>query len=178
VANLPAPPDATLVGTAYSLEPAWLQFAEPVSVTLTVDPARLPAGSSLDGVLVLTTAADAGVLALPSTMADATHVRATTTHFATGASALAGCPVQCSSTEQDAGPLLQCSTTCVGHAYSLSCAGPPGSEPCTCATDGVVTAVSAIDAGVVGALQSVYLASCDFPSTSWAGPGNSNAGDD
>jgi hypothetical protein len=172
--DAPLPSGGTFVGAPYALQPEWIQFAQPVFVTLTVDPSQLPAGSSLDGVLVLTAAAgdDGGYLALPSTMADATHVTARTTHFSIGGSAVAGCPVQCATSEDPAGPILQCSTTCVGHTYSLSCAGPPGSEPCTCATDGVVTAVGDVDAGDLGTIEGAYTASCDFPSTSWAGVGD------
>lgn len=164
------PSSGTFAGTPYALQPEWIQFAQPVSVTLTVNPSQLPAGASLEGVLVLTAATgDGGYLALPSTMADATHVTARTTHFSTGGSAIAACPAQCSTSNDPAGPVLQCSTTCIGHTYSLSCAGPPGSEPCTCVTDGVVTAVSDIDAGDLGTIQGAYTTTCDYPSTSWVG---------
>jgi hypothetical protein len=176
-----APSDGNFVGTPYALEPDWLQFAAPISVTLTVDPSQVPGGSSPGAVLVLIAEADAGgYLAVPGTATDATHVVAHTTHFSTGGAAVASCPVQCGTTTEPAGPLLQCSTTCVGHMYTLACAGPPGSELCSCIVDGVVAAVGDLDAGGLDAAEAIYATSCNFPATSWTGSlaGPADAGSD
>ena len=160
----PAPSGAAFVSSPWTLEPEWLEFAQPITVTFPVDRAQLDAGP-----VVLTTAhATDGYVALAASAVDATHVAARSTHFATGAVASTGCPATCTTGADPVGQTLRCSATCAGHRYLLSCSGP-SSEPssCTCAIDGVVTSAMRVDTGDGGAGESIYSASCDFPSSAW-----------
>ncbi|HVH46988.1 MAG TPA: hypothetical protein VM925_31810 [Labilithrix sp.] len=80
--DVSAPPATEQVGDAYTLGPAGIQFAVPVTVVLAFDPAKLPAGKSAADIVVLT--APDGTTAferLPTHLRDATHVTAETTHF-------------------------------------------------------------------------------------------------
>jgi hypothetical protein len=89
--NSAAPPwGATEVGMQYTFGPQGLTFAKPIQVTLAFDPKKLPAGT-LPSALVVYTAPDgtAQYEALPTTVVDATHVAATTTHFSTDVVAIA-----------------------------------------------------------------------------------------
>lgn len=81
-ASLPTIPGATGVGSFFELGPNGQTFAVPVEVTLPFDPAKLPSTSSK--VLIYTAPTAAGPFGpLESTLVDATHVKATTTHFST-----------------------------------------------------------------------------------------------
>jgi hypothetical protein len=83
--NAPALPasDGVAVGPTYLLSPEGQQFLAPVAVTLAFDPTRLPAGTSANDVVVFTSPATGtpNFATLPTTVADATHVSAQTTHF-------------------------------------------------------------------------------------------------
>jgi hypothetical protein len=77
-----APTGTTSVGAPYLFGPEGTQFAQPVTVTLAFDPTQLPAGFTSADIVVFT--APAGTMQfseLPTTLSDATHVQATTTHF-------------------------------------------------------------------------------------------------
>jgi hypothetical protein len=161
-----APAGATFVSSPWTLQPDWLQFAQPITVTFPVDGASLDAGA-----IVLTTApSTTGYLALAAVPVDATHVAAHATHFATGAAASASCPASCTAGADPVGQKLRCTSTCAGHSYVLSCSGPAGvASSCTCSVDGVVASAMKVDTGDGGAGTSIYTAQCGFPSSSWTG---------
>lgn len=76
------PTGSTPVGTAYVLGPSGLKFQKPVTIVLTLDPAKLPPGKTTADIVVFT--APDGTLEytpLPTKVRDATHVEAETTHF-------------------------------------------------------------------------------------------------
>ncbi|MBX3228302.1 MAG: hypothetical protein KIT84_06600 [Labilithrix sp.] len=78
----PPPAQATPVGTPHVFGPSGLEFNKAVTVVLELDPAKLPAGKTAADVVVLT--APDGTTSyerLPTTVRDATHVAAETTHF-------------------------------------------------------------------------------------------------
>jgi hypothetical protein len=160
------PAGATFVSSPWTLEPDWLQFAQPITVTFPVDRTALDAGA-----IVLTTAPSiSGYLALAATSVDATHVTARSTHFATGAAAAASCPASCTTDVDPVGQTVLCSTTCEGHSYVLSCSGPVGAAAsCSCIVDGVVASAMALDTGDGGAGEELYTTQCGFPSSSWTG---------
>jgi hypothetical protein len=74
--------DVVLVGPAYRFGPEGTQFAVPVTVTLAYDPSKLPAGTSAADVEVMTApVGSTAFVVLPTTIVDATHVTADTSHF-------------------------------------------------------------------------------------------------
>jgi len=76
------PPGITLVGTPMVLGPEGQTFAIPVSVLMSFDPGKLPAGTSSGAVAIYTAAVGSdSFAALLTTAVDATHVSAQTTHF-------------------------------------------------------------------------------------------------
>ncbi len=83
--DAPAPPadDGIVVGPTYLLAPEGQQFQTPVTLRLVFDPTKLPAGSSPSDVAIFTSPATGtpSYAPLPTTVADATHVTAQTTHF-------------------------------------------------------------------------------------------------
>jgi hypothetical protein len=80
--SAPAPTGTQTVGDAYLLGPEGTTFAKPVTVTLPFNAAQLPAGATAADIVVFTApAGSTAYAALPTTVADATHVLATTTHF-------------------------------------------------------------------------------------------------
>lgn len=76
------PPAAKPVGTPYVFGPSGLQFAKPVTVTLAFDPTKLPRGATAADIVVLTAPdGTTNYERLKTTLKDATHVAADTTHF-------------------------------------------------------------------------------------------------
>ena len=143
-----APPNTVAAATPYLLGPEGTQFAVPVTLTLAF------ASSSADIVIYTAPANTTAYQAMPTTVVDASHVRAQTTHFSIFAAAapIANDEVD-ATTSSDAGgttssdaatttctPVMaggaQACTftaTCDGHTYKAQCAG----ADCTCITDGV-----------------------------------------
>ncbi len=76
------PPKADAVGTPTTFGPSGLQFAKPVTVVLTFDPAKLPPGIDASRIVVFTAPdGTTNFEPLPTTVVDATHVSAQTIHF-------------------------------------------------------------------------------------------------
>jgi hypothetical protein len=73
---------AVLLGRVYRFGPEGTQFAVPVTVTLLYDPTKLPSGDSSGDVVIMTApVGSTDFQPLTTTVADDTHVSATTTHF-------------------------------------------------------------------------------------------------
>jgi len=82
--SAPAPSGMLWVGTPYVFGPEGTQFALPVTVVLAFAPASIPTGESASQVVVETApAGSTSYISRGGTLADSTHVRATTTHFST-----------------------------------------------------------------------------------------------
>src|SRR5262249_42141771 len=82
------PPDS--VGPAYLFEPEGQTFAQPVTITLPYDTAKLPSGKTGADLVIMT--APAGTMTFSSLggmVADDTHISSTTTHFSIMGVALA-----------------------------------------------------------------------------------------
>ncbi len=156
-----APAGGAFASTPWTLEPDWLQFAEPITVTFPIEPGRLDGGA----IVASTAQGVSGYLAFAATRVDGSHVAARTTHFATGGPVEATCPAICTGSVTGGETSLRCATTCLGHAYLLSCAGPPESTPCTCSVDGVVTGAARLDTRDGGAAP-IYLSFCELPASS------------
>jgi Protein of unknown function (DUF1566) len=71
-----------VVGTPFVFGPEGQTFATPVTVTLPIQPAKLPAGTSAADVVIATAPAGGSTFTvLATTVVDATHVSALTSHF-------------------------------------------------------------------------------------------------
>jgi hypothetical protein len=74
--------DDVPVGPSYRFGPEGTTFALPVNVTLAYDPGKLPMGGTASDVEIMTAPlGSSAFVALTTSIVDATHVSATTTHF-------------------------------------------------------------------------------------------------
>jgi hypothetical protein len=144
----PTPAGATVVGTPFTFGPDGLKFLKPITITLAFDGTKLPAETTANAIVVYTAPDGSSVYEpLPTSVADATHVAATTTHFSTdvagvGAKAATGldasaplsiCAQGGSHCGSTSGPGCGASTpTC--QSASL-CASYPGSTVQSCTAD-------------------------------------------
>jgi hypothetical protein len=120
--NAPAPANTTQVGLAYTFGPEGTSFAQPVTVTVAIDPAKLPSGKTIANVVIYKAPAGTSTYsALATTMVDATHVSATTQSFSTFTGGVsqetANCTPSCNAV--DGG--CACTSSCGGKSYALSC---------------------------------------------------------
>jgi hypothetical protein len=77
-----APTDTVAVGTPYVFGPEGTQFGQPVTITLAFSSSLLPSGSSSADIIMYTApAGSTNYDALPTTLSDASHITAQTTHF-------------------------------------------------------------------------------------------------
>jgi hypothetical protein len=82
VSDAPAPTEGAPVGQTLLLGPEGQTFAQPVTVTVEIDPTKLLPGESVSDVVIFTSPkASPSFSALETTVVDATHVSAKTTHF-------------------------------------------------------------------------------------------------
>jgi hypothetical protein len=133
-----APPMSTVsVGTPYVFGPEGTQFAAPVTVTLEFSANLIPSGLTATDIVVYTAPANTtDYQALATTVVDAAHVSAQTTHFSTflvavrspneGSGADAGIdapPSMCVLSGTGTSGVQQCYITsnCNGHSYSATC---------------------------------------------------------
>lgn len=80
--SAPSPDGTVEVGTPYLFGPEGTQFAQPVTVTLAFDASLLPPGTTSADVVIYTAPANTtDYQQLETTLADAGHVAAQTTHF-------------------------------------------------------------------------------------------------
>ena len=80
--DAPALTDGTPVGPAFLFGPEGQKFDKPVTVTLEFDPTQLFPGESATDIIIYTSPKEnPSYTALATTVVDATHVSATTTHF-------------------------------------------------------------------------------------------------
>jgi hypothetical protein len=80
--NAPLPSEGTPVGPTYLLGPEGQKFARPVTVTLEFDPTELFDGESADDIIIYTSPKEnPSFVPLVTSVVDANHVSATTTHF-------------------------------------------------------------------------------------------------
>lgn len=137
--NGQAPPltVAQSVAPAHVFGPEGQQFAKPIQVTLAFDPANLPQGATAADLVVYTAPqGSSNYQPLPTTVADASHVTGTTTHFSNM------CPGWTPPTSVDGGggscaPGVPCAPnsgcgstsgitcTCVSGAYQCTTGGVP-----------------------------------------------------
>jgi hypothetical protein len=82
VGDATPPPGTDPVGHTYKLGPEGQMFAVPVTVTLAVSSEALPPGRTIDEVSIWTAPAGGGAFTqLTTSVGDATHVSAATSHF-------------------------------------------------------------------------------------------------
>jgi hypothetical protein len=97
--------DVVLVGPAYRFGPEGTSFALPVTVTLAYDPSKLPTGDAASDVQIMTApVGSTDFVALDTTLVDATHVSATTTHFSVFVAAAHKSPHADHGVSMDLGP--------------------------------------------------------------------------
>jgi ZU5 domain len=96
--NGPAPPPSpwVAVGPTYLFGPEGQQFLQPVTVTLVLDPASFPPDKTASDISILTSPSTGtpSYTALATTVLDATHVSAQTTHFSDFVAALQLAPAE------------------------------------------------------------------------------------
>jgi hypothetical protein len=74
--------DVVQVGPVYRFGPEGTQFAQPVTVTIFYDASKLTSGDSAADITILTApVGSSDFVALPTAIADGSHVSTTTTHF-------------------------------------------------------------------------------------------------
>lgn len=174
--DAPAPAKATIVGTPLTLGPEGATFSKPVTVTLVVDPAKLPMGKAIGDVVVYTAPkGSTQYTRLFTKVIDATHVQALTTHFSVFVATLPGaCSVTCSvGASVSAGPgtpgggvsmpSCGCSSTCLpdgtnappcsvnsgpnGGGGSGGAGGSNSFDAGTCQSSGMTFALSCTSSG-------------------------------
>jgi hypothetical protein len=154
------PSGTQAVGMTYLFGPEGTQFAQPVAVTLAFSPDQLPAGAAASDVVIYTAPADSTEFTgLETSLVDATHVRASTSHFsvfvpvvriASGDGGTAGDLSLTDGALTDAGScthawanmngICNATASCGGHAYQLSCRpNDLGMTTCTCSLDNAIT---------------------------------------
>jgi hypothetical protein len=123
--DAPPPPTAMPVGTPVTFGPEGQQFLVPVTVTISFDPAKIPAGKTASSLSIFT--APAGTTAytqLTTTVVDATHLSAQVSHFSTF---VAGSPTACA---------VSCggfaSSGCTGGGGPVFDGGPPVDMASSC----------------------------------------------
>jgi hypothetical protein len=146
--SAPAPSGATIVGTPYVLGPEGTQFTTPVVVKLGVDLSKLPSGKTINDVVIYTApVGSTSYTTLTTTVADSSHVQASTTHFSVFLPGVGtGCVVVCTMGQSEScsvgggctpGPVeCNCSTQCQDDGTPGSCSSGTSSGGDTGGTGG------------------------------------------
>jgi hypothetical protein len=184
-------PDVAKVGGAYQLGPAGTTFAKPVTVTMPYDATTIPPPDTSSTVQVFTADDGSSTFAsLPTTLVDASHVSAQSTHFSTyvagvpaklsgGGDAGGVVPPPCDnvalfceySQNIDGGIGCDCHLTCNGIAYLMQCVcGSCGCYQDSTSTKTFSLPVSACDLGGSG-LGGSWFNTCNFPGSKNMGGG-------
>jgi hypothetical protein len=192
-------PGRQVVGPAFVFGPSGITFFVDINVALAVDiPVDGAPGAGAQNIDVVQSGSATSFTALPTGVADATHVSGRTDHFSTfvataavapgsgpqdagvvGPPSGSNCIVQCEGPENvDGGIGCDCSTTCNGVLYDLQCV----CGACTCYQDGVAgtttsASVSACDLGAMS-LMTTYFNTCGYPGAKNAGGGGGPTSND
>ncbi|GMU62148.1 MAG: hypothetical protein AMXMBFR34_39110 [Myxococcaceae bacterium] len=164
-ATQPAPA-VVMVGDMVLFAPEGQTFSKPVTVTLEVDPLRLPPGRPLTDVVVWTAPLGSSQWeVLPTRLVDAAHVEATTTHFSVFVPVVQGatrggdggedggldggsCVDECSGGGDggsDGGGDCECHQECGGETLEIICSGDT-QLGCACVRNGVQVGVVTLNA--------------------------------
>lgn len=125
-------PNVLMVGSPYRFGPEGQTFSSPVTVVMPFTPSIIPSGeTSADVVIYTAPVGTQNYTALPTTLVDATHVQATTTHFSDFVPVI---PPLDGGAVSDAGALCgpgNCATGCCNGSVCM-----PGNSVATCGTGG------------------------------------------
>jgi hypothetical protein len=183
-------PTGVAVTPVYAFGPDGAQFAKPVMVELPFDATKLPSGKTAADIRIYTAATGSSTYAaLPTTVSDASHVRAATTHFsvfsaavsssdvtnpnsdmaqstiasdmaAAGDLASGNCVPNCTAGYSNCG----CTGTCLGKSYLMRCNPSTSGYSCYCEINGQTQAnmgnIVMCDAST---LLSEFSTLCNFP---------------
>jgi hypothetical protein len=130
--NATPPPGTVLVGPAYDFQPEGTQFAQPVTITLPYDPAKIPTGITNKDIVIYTAPRGSTTYqALFTSLATSGNTVTTqTTHLSTylPAAPAAACTPVCTSTTDSCG----CTASCMGNQQVIQCFGSTGTFSCFC----------------------------------------------
>ncbi len=165
-----APAGTATVGPGYLFGPEGTVFVNPVKINLAVVLSQLPTGKTINDVVIYTAPQNStSYTAMVTTVADATHVSATTNHFsvfvpAVTAATTTPCKATCTNTSSG----CTCTATCETVAYTMTCFSGEG---CSCGGQNVTSHPLCSDlAGLNTAWTSAATAGCAFPGTVSAAP--------
>jgi hypothetical protein len=132
-----APTDTVAVGSPYLFGPEGTQFATPVAITLAFSSSLLPAGKTTSDVVIYTASAGStDYQELATTLVDASHVQASTTHFSIFVAAVGLAPDAGMNEGPDAGTDAGVPGDDLANAPDLSSVADAG--PCVPAFSGTV----------------------------------------
>ena len=144
-----APAGTVIVGPAYDFGPEGTTFAQPVTITLPIDPSKIPSGRTAADVKIYTAPkGSTNYTTLVTTAGSNNTVTASTTHFtvhlpAAPAAAVAGSDMamadcqSCTATVMGSNMSCSCTGKCGGKTYLVQCAQETTTTPpfCFCEID-------------------------------------------
>jgi ZU5 domain len=165
-----APAGTVVVGPAYDFGPDGTTFAQPVTITLPFDSAKIPSGSTTANILIYTAARGSTNYQALSTTVSGNTVQTTASHFTVYLPAVpvadngpqdlgsASCNPSCSTSAGSCDCAALCGSTNVGLHCTQSTTGAPFN--CTCTYDGSPGQSFMISTCSTSDAQSAFLSSC------------------
>jgi hypothetical protein len=151
--NAPAPAGTSLVGPAYDFGPEGTQFAQPVTITLPFDTAKIPSPRTASDIRIYTAPRGSTNYTLATTTLAGNTVSTTTTHFTVYLPAVAqvaggndmsmtGCTPNCTASGLTCG----CTATCGSTTFAMTCSESTTAGPasCTCTINGATQSTSIV----------------------------------
>lgn len=152
----PLPAVLQAVGTPYTFGPEGLTFAKPVKITLPWEGAKLAAGKTAAEIVMFTAPKDTSDFVPLISVVAGSSVTAETLHLSTFVPATLECFVACAAEPGSLdGASCNCSSTCLGVAYSMACS----SGRCTC-QNGTTTTTNCTD---ITNTAVTFRRACGFP---------------
>jgi len=143
--GLAAPAGTVVVGTAYTLTPEGQQFTQPLALTLAFDPTMVPSNAGAAQIVIYTApVGSTSWTPMMTSLVDATHVGATTTHFSVFV------------------PVIPVSGTDGGTQGIVTDAGPG------CLADTVTSTSASCSAMACSTLAGTVITSCTDSATGYA----------
>jgi hypothetical protein len=158
-----APTGTVIVGPAYDFGPAGTQFAQPVTITLPFDSAKLPMGRTASEIRIYTAPKGSTEYMQLATTVSGQTVVASASHFtvfvpAAPSGAVAECQPECTVDTTGTSPGCGCTATCGGKVYHMQCFGTTGPS-CFCDAGGMTQAAS-VEFCDLELIQSAFVSQC------------------
>jgi hypothetical protein len=185
----PTPSGVATVAPIYAFRPEGAQFSKPVTVTLPFDASKLPFGKTAADIKILTAPAGSSSYTALPTVVVGNAVQAPTFHFSVFTAAVPDSTVPPPPADMAVPPLgasdmafsdmalgtcvpscnlgsggCNCTGSCSGKSYSMTCSQPTvGAAPtCRCDVNGQ-TMTGKIDSCSVQLMQTEFMTLCKFP---------------